>query len=229
MPLPWIKNWLEGLDDPKLTRMSLAERGAWECLLKLAGKCNAGGKIVSGGQGLTLDEIADALHIKTDQDRGALASMIVEMEKRGSLEWNEGSLFVIHYEERQRIPPSSQPESVAERVRLYRERKIAKAKTQPIKSGEPTTALGEERPALEIWETALGQLQLQVSKSNYRTWLVNTRGLSYQGGQFVIGVPTTFVAESLEKNQRSLIERVLTDITHQDTRVRFQVTEEDAE
>jgi len=51
MPLPWIKMWLEALDDPKLTRLSLAQRGAWWALLKLAGKCDAGGKIVSGARG----------------------------------------------------------------------------------------------------------------------------------------------------------------------------------
>lgn len=123
MPLPWIKMWLEALDDPKLTRMSLAERGAWWGILKLADKCDAGGKIISGGTGLEMDEIADALHIKTAEDRQSLESMIVKMEKRGSLLWNENHvLTVVHYEERQRIPPSSRPEAVAERVRRHRER-----------------------------------------------------------------------------------------------------------
>ncbi|GAH62334.1 unnamed protein product, partial [marine sediment metagenome] len=34
----------------------------------------------------------------------------------------------------------------------------------------------------------LGELQVQVSKPNYRTWLEKTIGLSYQDNQFVIGV-----------------------------------------
>ncbi len=114
--------WLEGLDDPKLTRLSLAERGAWWGLLMLAGKCHADGKIVSGGAGLDVDEIADALHIKADDDRQALESMLAKMEKRGSLTWNDKVLVVVHYEERQRIPPSSLPAAVAERVRRYRDR-----------------------------------------------------------------------------------------------------------
>ena len=114
--------WLEALDDPKLTRLSLAERGAWWGLLKLAGKCAAGGKLISGGVGLELDEIADALHIKTSDDRQALESMITKMEKRGSLKWNGDVLVIVHYEERQRIPPSARPEAVAERVRRHRER-----------------------------------------------------------------------------------------------------------
>lgn len=122
MPLSWIKMWLEGLDDPKLTRLSLAERGAWWGLLKLAGKCEAGGKIVAGGLGLDIDEIADALHIKSSEDKGALESMLTKLEKLGSLKWNQGALTVVHFEERQSIPPSARPEAVAERVRSFRER-----------------------------------------------------------------------------------------------------------
>jgi len=114
--------WLESLDDPKLTRLSLAERGAWWGVLELAGKCEAGGKLVSGAQGLDIDEIADALHIKSSEDRQALESMIAKMEKRGSLKWNNNTLVIVHWEERQRIPPSARPEAVAKRVQRYREK-----------------------------------------------------------------------------------------------------------
>ena len=81
----------------------------------------------------------------------------------------------------------------------------------------------EARSAPQIWEAALGALQIQVSKPNYRTWLAKTAGLSYQDSKFVVGVPSTFVVEYLDKNQRSLIEKVLTDITHQEVQVQFQV------
>ena len=143
MPLPWIKMWLEALDDPKLTRLSLAEKGAWWGILKLAGKCEAGGKLVSGGVGLDVDEIADALHIKTGDDRQALESMIDKMEKRGSLIWNEDhTLTMVHYEERQRIPPSAQPEAIAERVRLYRERRKETGKGDEV---QPLPKVGEDK------------------------------------------------------------------------------------
>lgn len=81
----------------------------------------------------------------------------------------------------------------------------------------------EGRSAREIWEVALGELQVQVNKSNYRTWLEKTTGLAYDDGLFVIGVPSTFIAEYLEQNQRSLIEKTLISITRQDTRVQFHV------
>ena len=75
----------------------------------------------------------------------------------------------------------------------------------------------------EIWETALGELQVQVSKPNYRTWFGKTTGLSYKDNQFVVGVPNTFVAEYLEKNQRSLIEKALIGLTSPGVQVVFQV------
>ena len=47
--------------------------------------------------------------------------------------------------------------------------------------------------AQQIWETALGELQIQVSKHNFRTWLEKTVGLSYQDNQFAIGVPNASI------------------------------------
>ena len=75
----------------------------------------------------------------------------------------------------------------------------------------------------EIWEAALGELQIQVSKSNYRTWLEKTQGLSYKDNLFVLGVPNSFVAEYLEKNQRSLIEKALIGLTSPEVEIVFQI------
>jgi len=82
----------------------------------------------------------------------------------------------------------------------------------------------ETRPAQEIWDAALGELQIQVSKPNYRTWLEKTVGKSYQDNQFVVSVPNSFVAEYLDKNQYSLIEKTLIGLTSSpDIKVTFQV------
>ncbi len=83
--------------------------------------------------------------------------------------------------------------------------------------------LNQPRTPQEIWETALGEIQVQVSQTNYRTWFSKTTGLSFQDNQFVIGVPHTFAAEYLEKNQLSLIEKVLAGLTSRDVRLSFQV------
>jgi chromosomal replication initiator protein len=81
------------------------------------------------------------------------------------------------------------------------------------------------RSAQDIWETALGELQVEVSKANFSTWFKKTTGLNYEDGTFAIGVPNTFIAEYLEKNQHSLIERVLTGVTHSEVRLEFRVAD----
>jgi chromosomal replication initiator protein len=83
--------------------------------------------------------------------------------------------------------------------------------------------LAHPRTPPEIWETALGELQVQVSKPNFRTWFSKTVGLSCQDNKFVVSVPNTFAAEYLEKNQRALIEKALASLTSPDIEVVFQV------
>jgi chromosomal replication initiator protein len=79
------------------------------------------------------------------------------------------------------------------------------------------------KSAQRIWETALGELQLQVSKQNYRTWLEKTVGLSYEDNTFVIGAPNTFTTEYLDKKLRSLVEKTLIGLTAADVKLVFQV------
>ncbi|MBI2860267.1 MAG: chromosomal replication initiator protein DnaA [Chloroflexi bacterium] len=81
----------------------------------------------------------------------------------------------------------------------------------------------QNRTAREIWVAALGELEIQVSSSNYQTWFKDTTGLSYQDNRFTISVPNTFVAEYLSQNQRSLIEKTLMELTSPDIEVVFQV------
>jgi len=79
--------------------------------------------------------------------------------------------------------------------------------------------------AKDIWEAALGELQLQLSRTNYDTWLKDTVGLSYQGDQFVVGVPSTFSIEWLEKRLTSLIQKTLIGIIGDGVSVGFQIHE----
>jgi len=81
----------------------------------------------------------------------------------------------------------------------------------------------ELEPAKQIWEKALGELQIQVSKANYATWLKNSQGISYQENVFVVGVPSVFVAEWLTKCLRSLVRKTLAQIIGKDVDVHFTV------
>lgn len=78
-------------------------------------------------------------------------------------------------------------------------------------------------PAKEIWNSALGKLQIQVSKANYTTWLSNSQGLSCQDSIFVVSVPNIFVAEWLSKRLYPLVRKILVDIMGKDVDVQFVV------
>jgi chromosomal replication initiator protein len=77
--------------------------------------------------------------------------------------------------------------------------------------------------ASEIWQTALGKLQIQVSKANYTTWLSDSRGLNCHDDVFVVGVPNVFVAEWLSKRLSPLVRKTLVDIIGKDIDVRFEI------
>jgi len=46
--------------------------------------------------------------------------------------------------------------------------------------------------AHDLWQTALAQLQLQVTRPNYDTWLKDTVGVQFGDGLFVVGAPNDF-------------------------------------
>ena len=77
--------------------------------------------------------------------------------------------------------------------------------------------------ARDIWQSALGKLQIQISKANYSTWLSDSQGLNCRDDVFVVGVPNVFVAEWLSKRLYPLVRMTLVDITGKDIDVRFEV------
>jgi len=78
----------------------------------------------------------------------------------------------------------------------------------------------------EIWERALGELQIHVSKANYITWLGDSQGISYQDNIFVVGVPSMFVAEWLSTRLYPLVKKTLTNIIGTDVDVQFIIGEQ---
>jgi len=83
---------------------------------------------------------------------------------------------------------------------------------------------GTLESAREIWQSALGKLQIQISKANYTTWLSDSQGLNCRDNVFVVGVPNVFVAEWLSKRLYPLVRKTLVDITGKDIDVRFEVS-----
>ncbi len=135
---PWLKMWVEWIDDPKMLSLSLAQQGAWWRLLALAQKCMADGLLVKGnGAPLSLNEIADTLRFITKPDRKVFDSMIKTMTDQGSLHWNANALVVTHFAERQAKTSSETPEAIRDRVRRHREKQVTE---NPLQEKEPVSA-----------------------------------------------------------------------------------------
>lgn len=79
--------------------------------------------------------------------------------------------------------------------------------------------------AREIWERVLGELELQVSKPNYTTWLKNSQGLASYPELFVVAVPNAFVAEWLTQRLHSLVRKTTAQVLGRDVDIQFVVDE----
>ena len=77
--------------------------------------------------------------------------------------------------------------------------------------------------AQQLWETSLGQLQLQVPRSSYETWFKGTSGLTLDGDALTVAVPTPFAAEWLERRMHQLIQRTIAKVAASPLQVHFQV------
>ncbi len=75
----------------------------------------------------------------------------------------------------------------------------------------------------QVWEAALGELQLQMTKANYDTWLRDTFLASQEDGLFIIGVGSPFAADTLEQRLSPMIRKVLSSVVGHEVHLRFVV------
>jgi len=61
----------------------------------------------------------------------------------------------------------------------------------------------------EIWQIALGEIELSISTANFITWFKNTSIVSVKDGKIIIGVPNGFTREWLENKYNKLILQTL--------------------
>jgi len=64
----------------------------------------------------------------------------------------------------------------------------------------------------EIWQIALGEIELSLSKANFITWFKNTNILSNKEGKVCIGVPNGFTKEWLENKYNKIVFKALRNV-----------------
>jgi hypothetical protein len=75
----------------------------------------------------------------------------------------------------------------------------------------------------QAWQSALGQLQMEMPKASFDTWVRDTRVLSYEDGLFTIGVHNDYARAWLESRLSSTVTRLLMGIMNRGVEVRFVV------
>lgn len=60
-----------------------------------------------------------------------------------------------------------------------------------------------------LWQSALGEIELTLSKANFTTWFRNTFITSYENGRIVVAVPNTFTKSWLERKYHDAIAKAL--------------------
>ena len=75
----------------------------------------------------------------------------------------------------------------------------------------------------ELWKAALGEIELQVSKANFKTWLQNTSIADKKGSVVTIAVPNGFTKEWLENKYHKFILRSLRNLESGIKEVTYQI------
>ena len=77
--------------------------------------------------------------------------------------------------------------------------------------------------AHDIWHATLGELQLQMTRATFDTWVRPTRAITYQDGAMVVGVHSPYAKEWLENRLNTTIQRTVTGIVGQSVEMRYVV------
>ena len=81
----------------------------------------------------------------------------------------------------------------------------------------------------QAWQAALGQLQMEMPKAAFDTWVRDTEMLAYEDGSFIIGVHNAYARDWLQSRLSSTVTRLLTGIMNRTVEVRFVVWQNPAD
>jgi len=79
----------------------------------------------------------------------------------------------------------------------------------------------------QAWQAVLGQLQMEMPKASFDTWVRDTRSLSCENGVLTVGVRNAYARDWLENRLVSTVDRLLVGILNSNVSVEFVVMKED--
>ena len=77
--------------------------------------------------------------------------------------------------------------------------------------------------AEQAWQAAVGQLQMEMPKTAFDTWVRDAELIAYEDGVFMIGIANAYARDWLESRLTSTLTRLLTGIMNRTCGVQFSV------
>ena len=77
----------------------------------------------------------------------------------------------------------------------------------------------------QAWQSVLAQLQLDMVKASFDTWVRDTHPLSYENGTLTIAAPNAYARDWLESRLASTISRLLIGIMNSNVALNFVVAQ----
>jgi chromosomal replication initiator protein len=79
----------------------------------------------------------------------------------------------------------------------------------------------------QAWHSVLAQLQMEMPRASFDTWVRDTRPLSYENGILTVGVRNAYARDWLESRLAGTVSRMLIEILNSNVSVNFVVTQTD--
>jgi len=78
-------------------------------------------------------------------------------------------------------------------------------------------------PYEQIWQSALGEIEISLSRANFITWFKNTFISSIENGQVIVCVPNAFIKKWLEEKYHKNIQGALENVLKQKVNIIYKV------
>jgi len=75
----------------------------------------------------------------------------------------------------------------------------------------------------QAWQSVLGQLQMEMPRASFDTWVRDTKPVSYQDGTLIVGVRNAYARDWLENRLSNTVSRLLIGIMNASVSVNFVV------
>jgi chromosomal replication initiator protein len=83
--------------------------------------------------------------------------------------------------------------------------------------------------AEQAWQSVLGQLQMEMPRASFDTWVRDTKPVSFQDGTLTVGVRNAYARDWLDNRLASTVNRLLLGITNASVDVKFIVSGNESE